>query len=90
MGHFTVASDASMDKQPRTTLEQLQRTLDRDRPGDNHRERVAEQLITQDQLRRLDPRLKKLAPLPTRRSRKAPPSAQEIVGQRAKPKELAT
>jgi hypothetical protein len=72
-----------MDKKSRTTLERLQRTVDNDRPSDDERLRVADQLITQDQVRRLDPRLKKLAPLPPSRSRKGPPSARDIVSQRA-------
>jgi hypothetical protein len=71
-----------MDKRSRTTLERLQRTVDSDRPSDDQRLRVADQLITQDQVRRLDPRLKKLAPLPPSRARKNPPSAREIVGHR--------
>jgi hypothetical protein len=71
-----------MDKKSPTTLERLQRTVDSDRPSDQERERVADQLLTQNQLRQLDPRLKKLAPLPPSRSRKSPPSAREIVGHR--------
>jgi hypothetical protein len=76
-----------MDKKSRTTLERLQRTVDNDRPSDDERLRVADQLITQDQLRRLDLRLKKLAPLPPSRSRKGPPSAREIVRPRGGSKE---
>lgn len=76
-----------MDKKSRTTLERLQRTVDSDRPSDDERLRVADQLITQDQVRRLDPRLKKLARLPSSRSRKGPPSAREIVRPRSGPKE---
>ena len=76
-----------MDKKSRTTLERLQRTVDNDRPSDEERSRVADQLITQDQARRLDPRLKKLAPLPPSRSRKGPPSAREIVSHPGGPKE---
>ena len=76
-----------MDKKSRTTLERLQRTVDNDRPSDDDRLRVADQLITQDQVRRLDPRLKKLAPLPPSRSRKGPPSAREIVRPRGGSKE---
>lgn len=68
-------------------LERLQRIVESGRPGDEEREHVANQLITQDQLGRLDPRLKKLAQLKPSRPRKAPPSAREILSHRAKSKE---
>ena len=76
-----------MDKKSRTPLERLQRIVESGRPSDEEREQVADQLLTQDQLGRLDLRLKKLAPLKPSRPRKAPPSAREILSHRAKSKE---
>lgn len=76
-----------MDKKPRTPLERLQRIVDSDRPSDAERERVADQLLTQDQLRRLDPRLRKLAQREPSRPRKTPPSAREIVSRQAQSRE---
>lgn len=76
-----------MDKKSRTPLERLQRIVESGRPSDEEREQVADQLITRDQLGRLDPRLKKLAPLKPSHPRKAPPSAREVVSHRADSKE---
>lgn len=64
-----------MDKKSRSPLERLQRIVDADSPADKQRDQAADQLITQDQLRRIDPRMKKLAPLPPGRPKKAPPTA---------------
>ncbi|MEI7784654.1 MAG: hypothetical protein WCK08_09750 [Betaproteobacteria bacterium] len=64
-----------MNKKPSTSLERLQRIVDADRPTDKERDGGADQLITQDQLRRLDTRMKKLAYLPPSRPKKAPPAA---------------
>jgi len=71
-----------MDKKSSRALDRLQRAIDSDRPDDDERQRTADQLITQDQLRRLDPRMKKLASPPPSRYRKGPPSAREIIDPR--------
>jgi hypothetical protein len=54
-----------MGKNTRTSLDRLQRSAQTDRPDESERERVADQLLTQDQLRRIDKNLSKIAPLPT-------------------------
>lgn len=64
-----------MDKKSRTPLERLQRIIDADSPKGEQRDQTADQLITQDQLRRIDTTMKKLASLPPRRPKKAPPAA---------------
>jgi hypothetical protein len=66
-----------MDNKTRTVIARLQRLADTERPSDEERERVADRLVTQDQLRRIDPRLDKAAE-PTRRARKRPPTAREL------------
>ncbi len=63
-----------MGKNTRTSLDRLQRSAQTDRPDESERERVADQLLTQDQLRRIDKNLSKIAPLPT--PDKGPPKAQ--------------
>jgi hypothetical protein len=64
-----------MDKKSRTPLERLQRIIDADSPKGERRDQAADQLITQDQLRRIHTTMKKLASLPPRRPKKAPPAA---------------
>jgi hypothetical protein len=71
-----------MDNKTRTVIARLQRLVDAERPSDE--ERVADRLITQDQLRRIDPRLDRPAE-PTQRARKRPPTARELRRQHGKP-----
>lgn len=73
-----------MDNKTRTVIARLQRLVDAERPNDEERERVADRLITQDQLRRIDPRLDKPEEQPSRRARRRPPTARET-RQLAKP-----
>lgn len=73
-----------MDNKTRTVIARLQRLVDAERPNDEERERVADRLITQDQLRRIDPRLDKPEEQPPRRARRRPPTARET-RQLAKP-----
>ncbi len=68
-----------MGKKMDTALERLQRTAQADRPGDAERERVADQLLTQDQLRKIDKRLGKIGPLPAPGKRKRPPTASPLL-----------
>ena len=71
-----------MDNKTRTVIARLQRLVDAERPSDE--ERVADRLITQDQLRRIDPRLDKPAEQPPQRARRRPPTASQA-RQLAKP-----
>lgn len=64
-----------MRKKTDTALERLQRAARSDRPGELERERVADQMLTQDQLRRIDKSLEKITPLTAPRKRKQPPAA---------------
>ena len=73
-----------MDNKTRTVIARLQRLVDAERPSDEERERAADRLITQDQLRRIDPRLDRPAE-PTQRARKRPPTARELRRQHGKP-----
>ena len=72
-----------MDNKTRTVIARLQRLVDAERPSDE--ERVADRLITQDQLRRIDPRLDRPAEPVPKRPRKRPPTARELRRQHAKP-----
>lgn len=67
-----------MGKKMDTAIERLQRKAQAERPSDTERERVADQLLTQDQLRKIDKRLGKISPLPTPGKRKRPPSASPL------------
>jgi len=73
-----------MDPKTRTVIARLQRLVDAERPSDDAREQVADRLITQDQLRRIDPRLDKPAEQPPQRARRRPPAASQA-RQLAKP-----
>ena len=64
-----------MDKKTRTAIAHLQRLVDAEKPSDEDRERVADRLVTQDQLRRIDPRLDKPAEPLSRRPSRRPPTA---------------
>ena len=64
-----------MDNKTRTAIARLQRLVDAERPSEEERERVADRLVTQDQLRRIDPRLDKPTELPRRRPSRRPPTA---------------
>jgi hypothetical protein len=64
-----------MDKKSSTPLERLQRIIDADSPTGEQRDQTVDQLVTHDQLRRIDTAMKKLAALPPRRPKKAPPAA---------------
>jgi hypothetical protein len=72
-----------MDNKTRTVIARLQRLVDAERPSDE--ERVADRLITQDQLRRIDPRLDRPAEPVPKRPRKRPPTARELRRQHGKP-----
>jgi hypothetical protein len=72
-----------MDNKTRTVIARLQRLVDAERPSDE--ERVADRLITQDQLRRIDPRLDRPAEPVPKRPRKRPPTARELRRQHTKP-----
>jgi hypothetical protein len=54
----------AMAKKTHIALERLQRTAQADRPDEVQRERVADELLTQDQLRKIDKTLGKIANLP--------------------------
>jgi hypothetical protein len=73
-----------MDNKTRNVIARLQRVVDAERPSDEAREQVADRLITQDQLRRIDPRLDKPAEQSPRRARRRPPTASQA-RQLAKP-----
>lgn len=74
-----------MDNKTRTVIARLQRLVDAERPSDEERERVVDRLITQDQLRRIDPRLDRPAEPMPKRPRKRPPTARELRRQHGKP-----
>ncbi len=61
-----------MAKKTHTALGRLQRTAQVDRPDEAQRERVADELLTQDQLRKIDKTLGKIATLPGSGRRKRP------------------
>lgn len=64
-----------MAKKTHTALERLQRIVQADRPNEAQRERVADELLTQDQLRKIDKILGKIAILPVPGKRKRPEAA---------------
>lgn len=75
-----------MGKKTDNALERLQRAARSDRPGELDRERVADQLLTQDQLRKIDKSLGKVTPMTAPRKRKQPPAAQpHVIGLRSAP-----
>ena len=74
-----------MDPKTRNVIARLQRVVDAERPSDEAREQVADRLITQDQLRRIDPRLDRPAEPVPKRPRKRPPTARELRRQHARP-----
>lgn len=77
-----------MTKKTETAIDRLQRAARSDRPSESERERVADQLLTQDQLRRVDKSLTKIVPTDRPRRRKKPPLAQPLL-QDAKPDRVA-
>jgi hypothetical protein len=79
----------TMDKKSSSRLDRLQRAIDADRPSEEESKQVADQLITQDQLRKVHSSMKKLAPVPPRPAKKAPPSAAEIASNHASPRQRA-
>ena len=64
-----------MDRKTRTSLERLKLVVDSERPSEQDRERVADQLLTREQLRRIEPTLEKLSQAPAHPSKKLPPTA---------------
>jgi hypothetical protein len=79
----------AMDKKSSSRLDRLQRVIDADRPSEEESKQVADQLITQDQLRKVHSSMKKLAAVRPRPAKKAPPSAAEIASNHASPHQRA-